>query len=281
MPDHESLPAEAVREPDRRRGAGGEVTRTLAGAVFVALLLRSFGYEPFNIPSESMLPQLLVGDYLFVAKYPYGYSRHSLPFAPPVGSGRLGGGRPERGDVAVFVTPRDNRTDFIKRVIGLPGDRVQMIDGVLRLNGVPVPKRRVADLVLRPREGYGCPNAGGADPLALAADGARLCRFARYVETLPGGRRYQVIDQVPYGAGDNTEEFVVPAGHYFMLGDNRDDSADSRFGLAQDGIGFVPEANLVGRSAAIFFSVDAGVPMGNPFGWWRAVRWERLGDIVR
>lgn len=273
-PAAEAAPPAATR----RRGVGGETLRTVAGAMLFAMLLRSFGYEPFNIPSESMLPRLLVGDYLFVAKWPYGYSRHSFPLAPSLFHGRILAGGPERGDVAVFVTPTDNRTDFIKRVIGLPGDHVRMAHGVLFLNGRQVPKVRIEDYVVPVTANTDCAGGTGRPSFrALDAKGDLVCSYPQYRETLPNGRSYAVIDQMADAPGDNTREFVVPAGHYFMMGDNRDDSADSRFGTAQDGVGFVPAENLVGRASTMFFSTDGSASPWKPWTWMSATRWGRIG----
>ena len=232
--------ARAARQYARLR----RIIGTVAVAVLIALSLRSFVLEPFNIPSASMLPTLRVGDYLFVAKWPYGYSRFSLPLGMPVMDGRIGGAIPERGDVVVFKSPADNRADFIKRVVGLPGDRVRMTGGRLEINGVLIPK---------------------------VADGA-----GRFIETL-GTRSYAVLDQVGGGPRDDTPVVTVPAGNYFVLGDNRDDSADSRIPIADGGVGLVPDANLVGRAAMIFFSVDGSARLMDPAGWWRAFRPDRIG----
>lgn len=258
---------------DEMLGSLKEGVKTIVGAVAIAIFLRSFGYEPFNIPSESMLPRLLVGDYLFVAKWPYGYSRYSFPLGPPVFEGRIGGNAPERGDIAVFKDPRDNRTDFIKRVIGLPGDIVQMRGGVLWLNGEAVPKRRVADFVAPVSEHMLCLTG---ERFTDAAGGMN-CRYMQYQETLPGGRSYTVLDTNPASRGDDTAPFVVPDGHYFMMGDNRDNSADSRFGYTEDGISFVPGENFVGRAEIMFFSTDGSASWLLPWTWFSAARWERFG----
>ncbi len=223
------------------------VVRIVATAVVLALVLRTVALEPFNIPSESMLPTLEGGDYLVVAKWPYGLGRYSPPVALPWGSGRIGGHSPRRGDVVVFKTPRDNRTDFIKRVIGLPGDRVRMTHGQIELNGVLVPKIRIADFAVAPAPGAAC--VGGT---ALAG---HVCRYPRYVETIDG-RTYAVLDQMVGDPRDDTPLVTVPPGHYYVAGDNRDDSADSRMTIAEGGVGMVPAANLVGRAEVVFFSTS-------------------------
>jgi len=255
-----------------------EGMKTIFGAILIALFLRSFGYEPFNIPSESMLPRLRVGDYLFVSKWPYGYSRYSLPLGLPLFDGRLLGGEPGRGEIAVFKTPADNRTDFIKRVIGLPGDLIQMKGGVLHINGAPVKKERAGDLIAPVTPNSDCLGDFARPSFrAVAENGQPMCRYPRFRETLPGGTSYYVLDMVTGSSGDDTGVYVVPQGHYFMMGDNRDDSADSRFSVAQDGIGFVPYENLIGRASLMFFSTDGSAELVKPWTWFSAIRWERLG----
>jgi signal peptidase I len=200
-------------------------------AILLALVVRTFLFQPFNIPSGSMEDTLLIGDYLFVSKYAYGYSRYSFPFDVPF-SGRIWAGEPERGDVVVFRPPNDTSTDFIKRVIGLPGDTIQMRNGQLFINDVAVPKERIDDYM-------------------EVQDDGRVVAVPRYRETLPNGVSYEVLDRIPNASVDNTRVFEVPPGHYFMMGDNRDASNDSRLD-----VGYVPAENLVGRAEIIFFSVN-------------------------
>lgn len=243
-------------------------------AVFM-FILRSFIVAPFNIPSESMQPRLLVGDYLLVAKWPYGYSRHSLPYSVPLIPSRVLVTLPERGDVAVFKAPPDNNLDYIKRVIGLPGDRIQMINGELILNGTPVPRMRVPDMVVAVS-----PNTRCFSPEfeRSAPDGALSCHYPRYREILPGGRAYYTLDLID-GPADTTEEFTVPTGHVFMMGDNRDNSLDSRFTAEPGGgIGFVPVDNLVGRAMFSIFSTDGSASWFLPWTWVTAARWSRIGE---
>jgi signal peptidase I len=265
---------------DRKSAAGAlpETLRFLFTLALIAFVLRSFIVAPFSIPSESMLPRLLVGDYLFVAKWPYGYSRHSLPWSLPLIPGRIFARAPERGDIVVFKNPADNRTDYIKRVIGLPGDLVQMQDGQLILNGTPVPKVKIADFAEAVTPNSPCrPQPGGGIVAQPDSAGRATCGYPRFRETLPSGRSYEVID-VGATAADDTPVFVVPEGQYFLMGDNRDRSADSRFpAMVGGGIGFVPEENLVGRALVSFFSTDGSAEWLKPWTWFTAVRWNRIG----
>lgn len=228
-------------------------------AVVIAVVIRTFAYEPFNIPSESMLPTLLVGDYLFVSKFSYGYSRHSLPFGLPLFSGRILTREPRRGDVAVFKLPSNDSTDYIKRIVGLPGDRVQMKDGLLHVNGKAVQRERTEDFRYR--------NSFGREYLV-----------PQYLESLQNGMSYRTLDLEPRGTYDNTGVFVVPAGHYFAMGDNRDNSLDSRAPPSRLGVGLVPAENLVGRAETLFFSTDGSAA------WWEVWRWPfatRFGRIFQ
>jgi signal peptidase I len=246
-------------EQNRKEGGFAETVRVVVHALIIALIIRTFLFQPFNIPSGSMIGTLLVGDYLFVSKYSYGYSHYSLPFSPPLFSGRIMGSEPQRGDVAVFRLPRDDSTDYIKRVIGLPGDRIQMIDGLLHINGQPVKRERVEDFV-------------GQD------DSPVVRRIKRWRETLPNGVSYYALDREENGYYDNTQPYVVPPGQYFMMGDNRDNSTDSR---AQSQVGYVPFENFVGRAEIIFFSVADGEAAWKVWRWPWVVRWTRLFTIVR
>jgi len=243
----------------RREGGIAETTRVIFHALIIALVIRTFLFQPFNIPSGSMKETLLVGDYLFVSKFSYGYSHYSLPFSPPLFSGRIWSGSPERGDVVVFRLPKDDTTDYIKRVIGLPGDNIQMINGVLHINDVPVKRERTDDFI-------------------ETEEGGRTSRVKRWRETLPNGVSYTTLDLIDNGFYDNTPVYTVPPGHFFMMGDNRDNSTDSRV-LSQ--VGYVPLENIVGRAQIIFFSIGEGEYAWQIWRWPWTVRWSRLFRIVR
>jgi signal peptidase I len=259
----------------------------LAKLTIFVVVLRSFIVSPFNIPSESMQPRLLIGDYLLVAKWPYGYSRYSLPFSVPLIPGRIFPNTPERGDVVVFKAPPGQKNDYIKRVIGLPGDLVSVQNGTVILNGKRIPKQKIADLVIPASANMiaAAEKEGNASPCyrpqfeERGKDGARECRYPQYRETLPNGKSYNVLDLVPDGAADDRDTVVVPEGRLFLMGDNRDRSADSRF-PAEDGggIGLVPEENLVGRALVSVFSTDGSANWLLPWTWFTAARWDRIGE---
>lgn len=251
--------------------------------LFVAIL-RSFIFSPFNIPSESMLPRLQIGDYLVAAKWPYGYSKYSIPFSLPIIPGRILASQPEAGDVVIFKAPPGNDVDYIKRVIALPGDQVQMKEGVLWLNGKPVPKQRIEDFIVpvsanmldaASRDGRSpcvMPEFEATDP-----EGTAICRYPQFRETLPNGASYNVLDMGPRPQ-DDTPAVVVPEGHVFLMGDNRDNSMDSRFPAVEGGgIGIVPQTNLVGRAMFMMFSTDGSASWLKPWTWFSATRWNRIG----
>jgi signal peptidase I len=246
-------------------------------ALFV-IILRSFIFAPFNIPSESMLSRLMIGDYLIVAKWPYGYSKYSLPFSVPLIPGRIFASQPKRGDVIVFKAPPGNHTDYIKRVIGLPGDLIQVKGGQVILNGVPIPRTRVTDFIEPLTLNSACAKPDVAKFRETASDGTLRCRYPRYRETLPGGRSYDVLD-LDTSWADDTTVYAVPEGHLFAMGDNRDRSADSRFPAVEgQGIGIVPQENLVGRALFTVFSTDGSSSWFKPWTWFSAARWGRIGE---
>ncbi|HEX9768132.1 MAG TPA: signal peptidase I [Kiloniellales bacterium] len=238
---------------NRKVSALWETLRTVFYAVVIALVVRTFAFEPFNIPSGSMKPTLLEGDYLFVSKYSYGYSRYSLPWGLPLFEGRIFGSAPERGDVIVFKKPSDNETDYIKRLIGLPGDRIQVTGGILHINGEPVRRERIGETADR--------------------DTFSTRTYQVYRESLPNGRQHLIWEASDNDSLDNTSEYLIPEGHYFFMGDNRDNSRDSR--VLYD-VGYVPAENLVGRAEFLFFSHDDSAS------WWEVWRWPwmiRFGRI--
>ncbi|MEL7446225.1 MAG: signal peptidase I [Pseudomonadota bacterium] len=258
----------------------------------LVLIFRSFVFSPFSIPSESMLPKLWNGDYLLAAKWPYGYSKYSLPFSAPVIPGRVFAGEPEAGDIVIFKHPID-QTDYIKRVIALPGDSIGMVGGQILLNGELVPKQKIEDFVQPVDElmleaqadlkARGYPAESPCADLAfeeVSEEGVRQCRYPRYRETLPNGISFEVLD-FGFEPADNVSATIVPEGRIFVMGDNRDNSQDSRFpAMAGRGVGLVPQENLVGRASIIMWSTDGGSEWIKPWTWFTAARWNRLGDSL-
>ncbi len=242
----------SAKKPEKKTESWGSFFKTLAIAVIFATIVRSFFYEPFHIPSSSMKPNLLIGDYIFVSKSSYGYSKYSFPFSLDLFSGRVFQSTPKRGDVLVFRLPSDPNINYIKRLIGLPGDKIQVIDGQVFINETKVNKEYLDDFT--------------------DEDGSKIKRFT---ETLPEGKKITVIDQYPEAPQDNTGLYIVPKGHYFMMGDNRDNSQDSRF---LNAVGYVPEENLVGKAKIIFFSDEK--PFWEFWNWYSDIRWERILKFI-
>ncbi len=243
----------------------------------IAWVVRSLIVAPFSIPSGSMLPTLYIGDYVMVAKWPYGYSRYSFPFGFPSFEGRILQRLPKRGDVAVFRHPGEN-TDLIKRVIALPGDTIEVRDGRLVLNGQPVAREELQKFRLRISPNSPCKAVPPAPPTIEQSGDERFCLYPAYRETLPGGPSYTVSDQVAGGPADNRPAITVPDGHVFLMGDNRDDSLDSRFTPAEGGVGFVPIERLIGRGLVSFWSTDGSASYWKPWTWFTALRAERIGN---
>jgi len=255
----------AQRALAKKKSSGGilETAKTIVYAVLIALVVRTVAYEPFNIPSGSMIPTLLIGDYLFVSKFSYGYSRFSLPFGLPLFSGRLFFRPPERGDVTVFKLPSDNSTDYIKRIVGLPGDHIQMRHGNLYINDQLVPRRPIEDYIYR--------------------EGGSVVMLHQYIETLPRrpgepGLEHRILKIGDNGPLDNTPVYDVPPDRYFAMGDNRDNSQDSRVLSA---VGYIPAENLIGRAQFIFFSTDGSARWWEVWKWPFAIRYRRLFHAVR
>ncbi|THD46974.1 MAG: signal peptidase I [Bradyrhizobium sp.] len=259
-----SAPAAVAKEQD----GWWETVKVVIQALLIALVVRTLLFQPFNIPSGSLIPTLLIGDYLFVSKYAYGYSHYSLPgfldLAPSAMPGRVFASQPKRGDIIVFKLPRDGETDYIKRLIGLPGDRIQMKADRLYINGQIVEREALPPYATTGRFG---------EPIEVP----------HYLEALPGGVKHEIIqldgdnNTADYTA--NTDVYVVPPGEYFFMGDNRDNSSDSRVPADQNGVGYVPAENLIGRAEVIFFSVD-GAPAWEFWRWPWTVRWNRLFQTV-
>ena len=234
-----------------------DTLKTIVYAILIAIVIRSLCFEPFKIPSGSMYPTLYVGDYLFVSKYTYGYSRHSFPFSLPLFKGRIWTDEPKRGDVVVFKNPQDNSTDFIKRVIGLPKDKVKLEKGRLFINGEMLERKDKEEFVIR--TSYGT-----------------VKHYNKYVEVLPEGKEHYILEISDDEPNDDFIEVEVPEGHYFMMGDNRDRSDDSRVN-----VGFVPLEGLVGKARFLFFSHNDEGAWYKPWTWVKKIRWSRLFDTIK
>jgi signal peptidase I len=258
--------ADDAAPPKKVAGAGpmhelAELAKTIVYALAIALVLRVLLFQPFTIPSASMEPTLLEGDYIIVSKYAYGWSRHSIPMSPPLFKGRILEKQPQRGDVVVFKLPRDGHIDYIKRLVGLPGDEIQMKYGVLFINGTAV--KHVAMSPVELDSAFGTPR-----------------QVDRFTETLPNGRSHVSYSFGPDGEVDNTGVYKVPAGHYFMMGDNRDNSVDSRY-PTETGVGYVPAENLVGKAEVILFSWKPEAALLKPWTWFTEARPSRFGQRLQ
>jgi signal peptidase I len=260
-----------------RRESVGSLLRFVLTVAMIAWAFRSFIGAPFNIPSGSMLPTLYIGDYLAVSKWPYGYSRYSFPLGVPAFKGRIFGRLPQRGDVVVFRHPVEN-SDLIKRVIGLPGDTVEVRQGQLVLNGRPVPRRHLPAATVPVTANSPCRAVPPASPTLIMASGTAVCVYRAYLETLPGGPSYTVLDQVEHGPADDFGPVRVPAGRVFLMGDNRDDSLDSRYPAYEGGVDMLPVENLIGRASFTFWSTDGRASWFKPWTWFSALRANRIGN---
>lgn len=268
-------PPPAVQSARASDGWGGFVWFIIK-LLLAVLAFRVFVFSPFSIPSESMLPRLMNGDYLLAAKWPYGFSRHSLPFALPLPEGRILARTPARGDIVIFKHPVDGR-DYIKRVIGLPGDSVGVTGGQIILNGQRIARTPIDGLLVPQSPNTGCEWGGD---LVATASGGTACRYAAFRERLGPAKAYEVLD---FGTtqGDAFTPVTVPGGALFVMGDNRDNSRDSRFAAeAGDGVGLVPMDRLVGRAAIIIWSTDGSADLARPWTWISATRWHRIGDLL-
>ncbi|HEX5239225.1 MAG TPA: signal peptidase I [Sphingomicrobium sp.] len=266
-----------VADKSAPQDSGWSIIKFVVTVALLAWVLRSFIVALFNIPSGSMLPTLYIGDYVAVAKWPYGYSRYSFPFGYPSFEGRLFSHLPKRGDVVVFRHPADDE-DLIKRVIGLPGDVVAVRNGILFLNGHAVPRRPIPPFRMPVSENSPCKVVPPAVPVVSTAGGHSYCVYRAFEETLPGRDSYTVLDQVDEGPADDFPAQRVPAGHLFLMGDNRDDSLDSRFPTAIGGVAMVPIENLIGRATVTVWSTNGSAVYWKPWTWFSALRARRIGN---
>lgn len=258
--DHSAQKSQMQLKDDAKESAI-EIAKIVVMALAIALVFRSFLFQPFHIPSGSMKPTLLTGDYLFVSKYSYGYSNKSFPFGVSFLNGRVFHREPKRGDVIVFKLTKDGRTDYIKRLVGLPGDKLQVLGGVLHINDVAVPK------------------VASGEYFYTEDKTGNQYNVSQHAETLPNGVIHNTLDLSSIGRNDNTGIYRVPEGHYFFMGDNRDDSQDSR--VVGGGVGFVPAENLIGRAEIIFISVDGSARLWQIWKWPSAIRYSRVMKSIQ
>ncbi|MGI8932023.1 MAG: signal peptidase I [Sphingomicrobium sp.] len=269
-------PPNAAISTGKPAGKPGSFLKSLLWLALAAWLLRSLIVASFSIPSGSMLPTMAIGDYLFVSKWPYGYSSASFPFHVPSFDGRILGSSPKRGDIVVFVGPVGE--DVVKRVIGLPGDLVAIDGGSLILNGQPVPRDRLEDYAMTVSPNSPCQVATPSGSIVDASKRlGQSCNYPAYRESLPDGPTYVVLDQTDRSRADNFPPVVVPRGTLFLMGDNRDDSLDSRYPVEADGVGFIPIDQVVGRAELAFWSTNGSASWINPLSWFRALRGGRIG----
>ena len=262
---------------EKKTETAGSLARFILIVAAIAWTFRSLIGAPFSIPSGSMLPTLYIGDYLAVTKWPYGYSRYSFPFGLPAFEGRVFGRLPARGDVVVFRHPSEN-SDLIKRVIGLPGDTVEVRSGRIILNGRAVPQQSLPPQKIAITENSPCRTVPPAAPSIVTVGTQGYCLYRAALETLPEGPSYTVLDQNEQGPADNYGPTTVPADHVFLMGDNRDDSLDSRYDAFQGGIGLVPTQNLIGRASVTFWSTDGRASYFMPWTWFSSLRGSRIGN---
>lgn len=253
----------------------GSFIKSLLILAIAAWALRSLVVAPFSIPSGSMLPTMMIGDYLFVSKWPYGYSSASFPFEFPPFKGRILGSTPSRGDIVVFEGP--GGFDVVKRVIGLPGDMIAVEGGRVILNGREVTRQQADDFLMPISPNSPCRVVPPAFPMTRQlSDGSPACVYPAYRETLPDGPSYTVLDQSDDNPADNFGPITVPEGHIFVMGDNRDDSLDSRYSVAAGGMGYVPLDRVVGRAELVFWSTNGSASWINPLSWFTALRTDRI-----
>jgi signal peptidase I len=273
----EPVATDTIVTPSKPKSETRETLVFLLKLGLAVAIFRSFFFSPFFIPSQSMLPRLYIGDYLFVSKWNYGYSRWSLPFGVPLIPGRIFGGTPARGDVVVFRgPPKVDDHDVIKRVIGVPGDTIEMRHGQIILNGVAVPQVPVADFTIPLSPNYPA-NTECPGEFQDVANNVPICRYKQLRETLPNGVTYNVLDRGENPAADDTGVYTVPAGTVFVMGDNRDDSGDSRFTPEGGGMGYVPLERVEGKALFTFWSTDGSASWVLPWTWFSAARWSRMG----